>query len=296
MRIRAWIALTAALLAAPAAAEDMCASPEASCGRLLSPACLGRLGAGSQGVDAAERSTADCDNQFATYRECLATVAANCSGRAAATPAPSAACPPDTETRLWDAVKTSNDPDYIAIFVETCPHSPFARLAERRIAALTRPAQQPPSQAAISPPEISPPAISPPVAAQPSAAGGANTGQSGFRAGVYVGKSINLVAGGVGDTTLTIKTIDPATNTAEAHLAWTNGLFGQGQLRGRALADGWLILSGPINSGITGGWTVELKAQPPDVNGAVFGEYYLTPLGQNPNGHQTGRFELRRRP
>ncbi|MBX2856958.1 MAG: hypothetical protein KTR21_18370 [Rhodobacteraceae bacterium] len=305
MRIGTWIALATAFLASAATAEDMCAAPEQSCGRLLSPACLGRLGAGSQGVEASGQPVIDCDSQFATYRECLATVATSCGGKNA--PSDRSACPPETENRLWDAVKDSDDLQDLALFVETCPDSPFAQLAARRITALSRaasPAPTPPANATINLPATATPEIAPPLvkAPQPSnrptSIGGfrlSDPSSSGkLRAGSYIGKSTNHTVGGTGDTTLTVIKIDPATSVAEARLAWSNGLFGQGPLRGRLLADGWLILSGPIDSGVTGRWTIEVKVQPPDADGAVFGDYYLTPLAGNLNGYQTGRFELRR--
>ncbi|MBX2855106.1 MAG: hypothetical protein KTR21_08965, partial [Rhodobacteraceae bacterium] len=64
----------------------MCDNPQESCGRLLTPACLDRVGAAAL---PAEGAGGDCAAQMQTYRECLSTVATTCTpqatpGRAAA--------------------------------------------------------------------------------------------------------------------------------------------------------------------------------------------------------------------
>ena len=90
-RLLAVLLVSAALTAAPAQtyAQGMCDKPQESCGRLLTPECLGRVGAAA--LPAGEAG-ADCEAQMQTYRECLTTVAAACGPQAA----PGRAAAPET--------------------------------------------------------------------------------------------------------------------------------------------------------------------------------------------------------
>ena len=58
-----------------------CSTAGEFCGRLVSPECLDKVGAGSTGVEGAAKA---CDANLALYRDCLATVAASCTGGAEA--------------------------------------------------------------------------------------------------------------------------------------------------------------------------------------------------------------------
>ena len=118
------------LAAAPAFGQ--CEDPQSQCGRFVEAECLAsRVGAGALAVASVEQQ-AVCEDQFAKYRTCLADVTQTC-GQAAGAPAAATGCTPDIEKRLWDEVKGSNDAGELSIFVETCPDSPFALVAKRRM-------------------------------------------------------------------------------------------------------------------------------------------------------------------
>lgn len=68
--------LVAALPAAPTAAQTLCDNPQETCGRIVPPKCLARLGAGS--LPAGD----DCAPSVKSYGECLALAAETCSARA----------------------------------------------------------------------------------------------------------------------------------------------------------------------------------------------------------------------
>lgn len=136
------------LIEAPSAsAEDACANPQETCGAMIDQNCLSvRVGAGA--LAAAPSDGAQCENQFVRYRECLANVALRCDPAAAAAAAPTGgACAPALEERLWDTVKDSTDPGELQIFIDRCPNSPFALIAERRIASRSAPAVPQPTAA-----------------------------------------------------------------------------------------------------------------------------------------------------
>ena len=80
MAVRRWLALVLAAgfgVAAPAGAEEtLCDNPQAQCGSLLTPECVGRVGAAAVGAPEGEA----CDAQLRVYRNCLALVARNCGG------------------------------------------------------------------------------------------------------------------------------------------------------------------------------------------------------------------------
>lgn len=63
------------LNAAVAEETDLCADPAASCGRLLPPNCVTRLGAGALPTEDVD----GCQAEFDAYRTCLAEVAVRCS-------------------------------------------------------------------------------------------------------------------------------------------------------------------------------------------------------------------------
>lgn len=156
----------AAILAAltfaggPIAAWAACEDPQVKCGAIVEPGCLdARYGAGAISSDQSKNS-ARCEAQFERYRTCLTDIARTCEG-GAPSQADGADCTPDLEKRLWETVSASNDPGELSIFVQTCPQSPFALIAKRRIAAAgatqpQTPAAQPPAGAAADALVISP--------------------------------------------------------------------------------------------------------------------------------------------
>lgn len=81
------VSLAAALEAQAQNVTMPCSTAGEFCGKLVSPDCLDKVGAGSTGLSG---STEACDANLNLYRECLETVAASCSGGAdtAAAPAP----------------------------------------------------------------------------------------------------------------------------------------------------------------------------------------------------------------
>ena len=119
-----------------------CVNARERCGSEIASDCLARVGAGAQAIDGASVSP-ECAAQFEQYRTCLRDVIQACGATGAADAPATAptlttvggACPRDVEQQLWDAVKASDDPVELTIFVETCPESAFARLARRRIEA-----------------------------------------------------------------------------------------------------------------------------------------------------------------
>ena len=130
------------------AVAQQCENARERCGANIDADCLsgdGRVGAAAIAINP-DQNSEKCAGQFETYRACLQQVIQECGATAGggAPPASSGggagaaaagACSSDTEERLWDTVKDSNDPEELAIFAETCPSSPFALIAKRRIAA-----------------------------------------------------------------------------------------------------------------------------------------------------------------
>ncbi|MBX2856175.1 MAG: peptidoglycan-binding protein [Rhodobacteraceae bacterium] len=132
-------------IAGSEALAQQCENATARCRSNIDTSCLSddaRVGAAAIAINP-DQNSERCAGQFEQYRACLRQVLQECGGTGAATQpatAPAAAasrgdCSPDTEQRLWDTVKDSNDPEELAIFAETCPASPFALIAKRRIAA-----------------------------------------------------------------------------------------------------------------------------------------------------------------
>lgn len=137
-RVWRWAALAAASLslsaASPSAAAPQCDAPQAQCAAVLDQACLSRVGAGALAALPPAGGEDACADQFTQYRSCLADIMERCGDDRPGDAGGGAVCSPEIEQQLWATVRDSDDVDELAIFVETCPASPFARIAERRIA------------------------------------------------------------------------------------------------------------------------------------------------------------------
>ena len=170
-------------IAGSEALAQQCENATARCRSNIDTSCLSddaRVGAAAIAINP-DQNSERCAGQFEQYRACLRQVLQECGGTGAATQpatqpatAPAAAasrgdCPPDTEQRLWDTVKDSNDPEELAIFAETCPASPFALIAKRRITA----ALADPQPAAAQPATAQPPASHTAAGQAPSVSVGA---------------------------------------------------------------------------------------------------------------------------
>lgn len=72
----------------PAAAQTLCDNPQETCGRIVPPKCLSRIGAGSLAAGD------DCAPAAVSYRECLALAAETCNTASARAPEPQAQAAP----------------------------------------------------------------------------------------------------------------------------------------------------------------------------------------------------------
>ena len=139
------------------AQSDLCASPQAHCARALPPQCLQRLSAGSLSTDALADGV-DCSASFDAYRGCLASVAEQCGG-AETQEAPreaTARCDAETSRELWRETREANDCLGYRTFLEACPSSPQASLAESWISRLSCDADAAPSSAVDRPDPVPP--------------------------------------------------------------------------------------------------------------------------------------------
>ena len=203
----------------------------------------------------------------------------------------------------------------ITIFLEACPDSPFARLADRRrIQSLNTcgaATQTPSADAAINParrsrhPRFQAPTVSAPTPSNRPASGGfqlelRRLAPQLSRTGLYVRKidQSHCRWRRWRHHGLTVISIDPASQRPPRRtLAWSNGLFGQGPLARSFALDGRLVdpvrldrLRGHRRNGPS-----RLKSQPPTMpKRRRVRRIFSHPAGAgNPNGDQTGRFELR---
>ena len=285
-------AMAAVLLIAMAAAagparaqQDICSDPATSCGRLVDPSCLARVGAGALAADG-EAAPANCEAQLRTYNECLATVVANCGDGATApstAPQPAVgACPPETEARLWDAVKDSDDPLELEVFTTTCPDSPFARIAARRIDALANPPSPPRAAAAPAP--------------APTKAAPMRPIYAGAYAGVW--RNPTMATGGRNEMTITHYDPQSGAITVEA-AAEENGVISRGVLTGVIAADGSGQLDGTAAATGLGLWNFTMWIDPSGSQtepvSTVRGRYRSSAVA-NPGLVYQGVYEMRRLP
>lgn len=88
-RLAVAVAMSAALWLASVSAgvgQAMCEDPSQSCGAMLHPTCLQKVGAGALSADGSasasqDAPTVDCDVQLDLYRNCLESVVKKCDTR-----------------------------------------------------------------------------------------------------------------------------------------------------------------------------------------------------------------------
>ncbi|MEO1292557.1 MAG: LCCL domain-containing protein [Pseudomonadota bacterium] len=146
LHLLASVPLLFALATSPdrAKAQDQdrtCANPASTCSAQVPPECLKRHAAGSIAVS--EAAVVDCQAQLSGYRDCLILVVQQCESaeepkedRVQSGGGAVEACPREIETRLWDAIKDSDDETLIRHFLDTCTESPLAAVATAKLASL----------------------------------------------------------------------------------------------------------------------------------------------------------------
>ncbi|MBX2853943.1 MAG: peptidoglycan-binding protein [Rhodobacteraceae bacterium] len=131
------VAIAAGVLAATeASAQTLCANPNAVCRTRIDTACLqgNRVGASSIEVDDVA-ANGNCATQFDAYRQCLTDVAQQCANNGEARSS-GGRCSGEDARQLYDVIAESNDVDELAAFVEACPNTPQARLAQVKLRRL----------------------------------------------------------------------------------------------------------------------------------------------------------------
>lgn len=135
--------------------SDLCANPNAFCGRMVTGGCLTRFGAGSVAAATAE---GECGVQLGAYYDCVASAAEECgagSDSRAQKSSSRGGCDADLEKDLWDIASGDNNCDGYGAFLESCPsgkRAPFARARQKALScAGAKPAKPSGGQADAAP-------------------------------------------------------------------------------------------------------------------------------------------------
>lgn len=123
-------------IAIPASANGLCSSPAESCGAILSPACLDRVGASALPI-----LGGDCGAQLERYRGCLSTVITACTP-----PQPEESrkvtLPPGDMLAIWSEVKDSGDANALETFAQNFKGTTLGALASSRARTIREEARQ----------------------------------------------------------------------------------------------------------------------------------------------------------
>lgn len=128
--------LTGGLVPGASSAQTaFCRDPNGFCAKMVTPGCLGALGAGAEKLASDDEG---CQIQIANYRDCVAAAAKDCTG-AQPKEASDGGCAPDMARELWQLAEADNDCGGYASFLEACPNSRRAPFARSRAAKLSCP-------------------------------------------------------------------------------------------------------------------------------------------------------------